>query len=134
MKVNFAAQVFSRSVGKVIEKFGGEEAQETAKFILLIDRFFDCLNVRSKFEGQKKRKTDLMPYESIDDPRFKFLTDDFLGYLKDWKKQVDDRAGFSKIEKLKMFLTHQTYKGLVITVKSVVEATKFLLQTLPRPA
>ncbi|XP_055955159.1 uncharacterized protein LOC126812587 [Patella vulgata] len=120
MKVNLAAQVLSRSVGLVIEEYGGEAATETAKFIKLVDRFFDCLNVRSLYEGERKRKPDLMPYTSVDDPRFQFLTEDFLGYLRDLKDQVDNRQGFSKTEKSKMFLSYQS--------KAVVEATKYLIQ------
>ncbi|KAK6168333.1 hypothetical protein SNE40_020890 [Patella caerulea] len=128
MKVNLAAQVLSRSVGLIIEEYGGEAATETARFIKLVDRFFDCLNVRSLYEGERKRKPDLMPYTSVDDPRFQFLTEDFLGYIRDWKDQVDNRQGFNKTETSKMFLSYQTYKGLVITTKAVVEATKYLIQ------
>ena len=39
-------QVLSHSVGSVMDTFGPEEAKETAKFILLMDKFFDCLNTR----------------------------------------------------------------------------------------
>ena len=50
--------------------YGGPDCQETAKLILLADRFFDCLNGRAVFEGDHKRKPDLMPYRSQNDPRF----------------------------------------------------------------
>jgi hypothetical protein len=50
--------------------YGGSECEETAKFILLVDRFFDCLNTRSMQESIKNRKPDLMPYSSDKDPRF----------------------------------------------------------------
>ena len=39
-------QVLSNSVGQVMKSFGAEDCQETAAFILLMDKFFDCLNVR----------------------------------------------------------------------------------------
>ena len=41
------------------------ECQETAKLILLVDRFFDCLNGRSLVEGDFKRKPDLMSYNLV---------------------------------------------------------------------
>jgi hypothetical protein len=56
-----------------METYGGSECGETAKFICLVDRFFDCLNVRSLTEGFKKKKPDLMPYTSADDSRFQVL-------------------------------------------------------------
>ena len=49
--------------------YGTPEMQETARFLLLTNRFFDCLNVRSLNEGQQKNNPDLMPYVSPDDPR-----------------------------------------------------------------
>ena len=45
--VNLCKQVLSHSVGSVMQTFGAEDCQETAKFILLMDKFFDCLNSRS---------------------------------------------------------------------------------------
>ena len=54
-----------------IEASQGDEAKGTVKFIRMIDRAFDCMNVRSKYEGAKKRKPDLLPYTSLNDPRFK---------------------------------------------------------------
>ena len=35
----------------------------------MMDAFFDCLNVRSTTEYQKKRKPFLAPYRSDDDER-----------------------------------------------------------------
>ena len=67
---SYISQVLSHSVGSVMAAYGGEECQETATFILLADRFFDCLNGRSLVEGDYKRKPDLMPYRSQTDPRF----------------------------------------------------------------
>ena len=63
-------QVLSHSVGSILAAYGREEVQETARFILLMDRMFDCLNVRALTEGDHKLKPDLMPYRSVDDPRF----------------------------------------------------------------
>ena len=48
----------------------GPEMSETAKFFLLIDRFFDCLNGRSLQEAIYTLKPDMAPYRSQNDPRF----------------------------------------------------------------
>ncbi|KAK7112314.1 uncharacterized protein [Littorina saxatilis] len=126
MSVRLAAQVLSRSVGLVMQSYGSEECQETAKFILYMDRFFDCLNGRSASEAAEKKKPDLRPYTHKDDPRFEFF-DEFLTYLNEWKASVLTRQGnFTQIEKSKMFLTHQTFKGLVMTIKSFKEVVPFL--------
>lgn len=88
----------------------------------------NCLNVRSTTEHQRKRKPFLAPYRSVDDPRFLWLTNDFLGYLRDWKESTAQRPGnFTQNARSRMFLSWQTYKGLQISAYSVVEATKFLL-------
>ena len=42
----FILQTMSSSVAKVLKTFGSEDAQETAKFIELVDSFFDCFNTR----------------------------------------------------------------------------------------
>ena len=68
MRVNLAAQVLSASVAEVLKEFGPPEAAETAK-LCEMDAFFDCLNVRSTTEYQKKRKPFLAPYRSDDDER-----------------------------------------------------------------
>ena len=73
MNVSLAAQVLSQRVGRVLKDFGGPQVQETAKFVLLMDRFFDCMNTRHLNEGQRKLKPDLDPYRDVNDPRFDFL-------------------------------------------------------------
>lgn len=50
MRVRLAAQVLSETVGNVLNEFGPEETAGTAKFCLMMDKFFDCLNVRNRTE------------------------------------------------------------------------------------
>lgn len=127
MNVRLAAQVLSRSVGLVIQNYGGDESSETAKFILLMDRFFDCLNTRSLDEHIVTSKPDLAPYKKDDDARFEFL-DTFERYLNDWKNSVYEREGnFQLSDRAKMFLSHQTFKGILMTIRSFKEATRYLL-------
>ena len=62
-------QVMSESVGKVLLHYY-EDAKETAKFLLFMDKFFDCANVRHKLEANQKVKPFCQPYTTIDDERF----------------------------------------------------------------
>ena len=76
--------------------------------------FFDCLNVRNKQEHIQKRKPFLEPYSCVDDSRFEWLEFEFLKYLDDWKKSIEERNGeFSKAERQTMFISLQTYQGLL---------------------
>ncbi|KAK7089540.1 uncharacterized protein [Littorina saxatilis] len=127
MNVRLAAQTLSSRVAAAMQTYGGLECQETATFVKLMDRFFDCLNTRHLHEAEHKRKPDLRPYTDANDERFRFLQEDFLGYLFQWKASVENRPGFSRAEKAKMYLTYQTHRGLVMTVNGFIEATRFLL-------
>lgn len=64
----------SETVGKALEQVGGVEASETAKFVLLVDNFFDCLNVSSISESHKHLKSFRQPYLSCTDFRLKVRT------------------------------------------------------------
>ena len=76
-----------------------------------------------------------------------WLEKDFLGYLKEWEDSVKQREGFTDAEKTMMLLSQETLEGLhitgnsiaiqlvgycitkslLITVKSFVELTKYIL-------
>lgn len=59
--------------------------------------------------------------------RFDFLMK-FLEYLKSWKESTENREGnYTQNARARMFLSWQTYEGFNITVRSAIEATKFLL-------
>jgi hypothetical protein len=70
MTVKLAAQVLSNSVGRLMMASSSTDNKETAKFILLMNKFFDCLNTRSTVEGHRTRNEWLLPYTSVDDHRF----------------------------------------------------------------
>ena len=61
--------MLSTSVANALELFHGPDNQATVEFVRVFDKFFDCLNVRNKREWIVKRKGDLKPYETVDDPR-----------------------------------------------------------------
>ena len=127
MRVNLAAQVLNSFVAAVEESLGPPDAAGTSNFCMMVDGFFDFLNVRSTTEDLKKRKSFLAPY-TLPDARFKWLND-FLHYLKTWKESRETRPGnFNKNARSRMHISWQTYEGFQITCHSAIEATKFLLQ------
>ena len=69
MGVNLAAQVLSGTVANISNNFGPEKAEETGQFCIMMDKFFDCLNVRNTKEDIINRKPLLKPYKSVDDIR-----------------------------------------------------------------
>ena len=128
MRVHLAAQVLSDTVAVCLDKFGPPKASATAKFCSMMDKFFDCLNVRNSAEHVLKRKPFLQPYSDVDDPRFTWL-DQCLGYFSQWKDSIERREGnFSANAKSSMFISWQTYDGLQTSVFSFKEVCKFLLQ------
>ena len=54
----------------VLRSFGTLETEGTEKYCEMVDGFFDCLNVRSTTEHQKKRKPFLAPYRDSQDGRY----------------------------------------------------------------
>lgn len=97
-----------------------------------LDRFFDCMNVRSYNECIYKRKPDLRPYRKLDDPRLtvnielcacmhdiiiivcmQWLESDFLSYFKEWEDSVANEE-----EKAKMMIARETRTGLKFTGNS----------------
>ena len=112
----------------LLHKFFGENASATADFCENMNIFFDCFNVRSTKEGYFQRNQYLKPYTSETDERFKWLEEDFLGYLDDWKESIEKREGnYDKSAKAKMFISWQTYEGLKISIFSLIGVTKYLL-------
>lgn len=58
-------------MSKALTLYGGEAAQETALFVDIFDKFFDCLNVRNFTDGKRQRKVFQNPYRSGKDFRLK---------------------------------------------------------------
>ena len=129
MRVNPAAQALSQTVGYVLNYFGPEETVCTAKFCIMVDKFFNCLNVRNTTEHCTKRKPFLKPYYSIYSASFKWL-DEFIQYFKLWKEYIEERncANYPENARSQMFISWRSYEGLQITVLSFKEICKFLLE------
>jgi hypothetical protein len=107
MKVSLAVQVLSNAVAQALQRhYSSGEAGETARLCKMMNDFFDCMNVRSTTEYQKKRYALLAPYRRADDERFDWLQNVFLEYLKSWKSSTEARAGdFSNDDKGRMFIS-----------------------------
>lgn len=61
----------SSSVAKALRLSGGDEAVETANFVEIVDKLFDCLNVSSLSKGIHTKKAFALPYRKVDDFRIK---------------------------------------------------------------
>ena len=59
----------SESVSKALTLVGGEKVKETAKFVAIMDKFFDALNASNFTSGKRKRKPFQDPYRSSQDFR-----------------------------------------------------------------
>ena len=59
---------------------GGVEASETAFFIGMMDKFFDCVNVHNYTHGVKSQKTFQMPYTSASNFRLKVCLSNIYVY------------------------------------------------------
>lgn len=75
MNVRLAAQVLSESVFHALQTYGPPEAEATATFCMMMDKFFDCLNIRNTKEGITKAKSFLKPLNHK-------MTSALHGYLK----------------------------------------------------
>ena len=60
-------QLLSETVAKALVLSGDPAVQETAKFVTMLDKFFDSLNVSNYTLGVNKRKVFQQSYRSGDD-------------------------------------------------------------------
>ena len=128
MNVRLAAQVLSESVYQALTSYGPPEASGTAKYCQMLDKFFDCLNVKNTVEASTKCKPFLKPYNSLNDERFAWLINNFLQYFEDLKQSIDERPGqFTPNAKANMFISRQTFEGMKLTVHSSIELIQYLL-------
>ena len=70
MNVKLATQVLGSTVCQTLTSYGLPEAAGTAKICLLMDKFFDIMNIRSSQSHELERKPFLIPVTSVNDDRF----------------------------------------------------------------
>ena len=63
--------MLNESVAKCLQIQSYPQTAETQNFLRYFNKFFDSLNVRTVYEGQKKRNENLLPYRLVDDSRLK---------------------------------------------------------------
>ena len=52
-----------------------------------------------------------------------------LSFDERWQESIENREGdFTTADKKKMFLSHQTYTGILINVHSIIEMVSYLLR------
>ena len=128
MNVKLAAQVLSSTVSRILSQYRPPEASGTARYCMLMNTFFDIMNIRDTHSHEFLHKSSLMPITSIDYPRLSWLRKVFLQYFEDWFTSIEQRDGnFSKKEKNKMFISPQTYGGLKISVNSTLRQYSFFV-------
>ena len=90
MRVKLAVQVLSDSVAVALRQVMADEASETSKLCEMMNKFFDCLNVRSLTEYKTRNKPDVKPYTDVNDERLDWLQTDFLSLsnLSTWKNNI----------------------------------------------
>ena len=103
-----------------------------SKFCLLMDSFFDMMNIRNIQSHEFERKPFLALFTSVNDDWFGWLQNIFLKYFEDWLTSIEQRPGnFSRNARSNMFISWQTFVGLKIIVHSIIEAAISLFMMLP---
>ncbi|KAE8739107.1 hypothetical protein FOCC_FOCC015399 [Frankliniella occidentalis] len=127
MRVNYAVQVLSNTVGQDLKDKCWPGTEETADFILRCDKFFDCINGAHTDMGKRTENPRLAPYTSVDDWRFDELLS-FEKYLMDWESEVK-KSNLPANAKEKCLLSRQTLEGIYITINAFIGSVKFMLNT-----
>ena len=112
MNVKLAAQVLSSTVSRMLSQYRLPEASGIARFCILMDEFFDIMNIRDIHSHEFQPKPSLMPFTFIDDPWFSWLRNVFFHYFEDWLASIERRDGsLSKKEKNKILYHSKHMKG-----------------------
>ena len=129
MNVRLATQVLSDTVARYFYAYHTDEYHGTAEFCSMMDKFFDIFNVKNNVEHISKSKAFLRPFSSSDDSRLVWLMEVFLPYFEHWRDSINKREGkFSLTDKQKMFLSHQTYLGIIMNVHSLIGLVQYVLR------
>ncbi|KAK3929501.1 Opticin [Frankliniella fusca] len=123
MKVILATQTMSNSVSRDLQEKRDHptltncDTTELIKFIKIVNDGFDCLNGSGDIQGKRNKYNNLLlPYTDVNDERFKWLQEEYLGFFQDWKKSIEQRKGkFSADAREKMCVSHQAYESMHIT-------------------
>ena len=84
------------------------------------------MNIRNIQSHEFKRKPFLAPFTSVNDDRFGWLQNVFLKCFEYWLTSIEQRP--DNLPRNARSISWQTFVGLKITVHSITESAKFLLQ------
>ena len=120
MKVSVAAQTLSHTVGLELKRRGHEEF---GKFVMLIDEWFDMMNT-SFYHAQRKGKSNMKPFlvnDQFTAERLYWLKNEFIGYFRSWKHEVQSTNLVSSDAGRKSMLLSKTREsGLLMTTKAMI--------------
>ena len=120
MKVSVAAQTLSHTVGLELKRRGHEEF---GKFVMLIDEWFDMMNT-SFYHAQRKGKSNMKPFlvnDQFTAERLYWLKNEFIGYFRSWKHEVQStNLVSSDAGRKSMLLNKTTESGLLMTTKAMI--------------
>ena len=121
-------------MGNALQLTGGTEVNETAKFVLMFDKFFDIFNISNFTSSHHQHKPFKAPFRKGDDYRLtvskmskrfdkdiifpQWLEEDFLVYLDEWEASVAARPHFTDAQKKQMILSTETLLGIRRSGKS----------------
>ncbi|KAK7493392.1 hypothetical protein BaRGS_00015292 [Batillaria attramentaria] len=75
----------------------------------------------------EKRNPNLAEYCHPDDPRLRYLLEDFWGYFNEWERSVNGRLNFSKQERNKMLLSHQTIAAYTLQIEEADSSPRLVV-------
>lgn len=102
--------------------------EETSRFVLMFDKFFDIFNVSNFTNSLHQHKPFKAPFRTGDDFRLtvsviflylvllnhflKWLEQEFLPYLDSWEASVSATSNYTAKQKKQMLLSTETLLGI----------------------
>ena len=104
INVRLAAQTLSTTVSKLVSNYGSADA---AKFWLMLNTFFNLMNVSRTTALSCELKTFNAPFPWTDDYEFSLLKNPFLKNFDEWFRSIEARPeAYTKSVKQKMFMVY----------------------------
>lgn len=126
MKVSYAAQVCSNTVGMDLKERDWPDTSETIDFILRVNNWFDLMNGAHSLHGKITANPRLDPYTMLNkDERFAELRG-FVQYFKEWEAEVM-ALPLPATLKSKMLPAKPTMEGIEVTVNGFIGAVEYML-------
>ena len=128
MNVRLVVQVLSKSEANILRNYYPCKTHKTTEFFEIMNNGFDIFNVRNSVKGIKTKNCFLQPFSRDTDERSEWLRYTFRPYFTNWDLSIKNQGYLSELEKEKMFIAWQTYEGIKISICSLFEVVKFLLE------